>query len=464
MNWGSPDMWQKVYSLRNVIFFTIAIAFPLGCYAEDRDSLLLNDGDRISGVLLEITPNHVVLSTSHSGVVKVVRSSLVRLETSRTVSVLLASGERVIGRISFQEDGSVRIASSSLGNHTIALSQIVAIKPENKAADAGFATSLTGQEKQDPPPSAVALSSELLAGVRGTGADATSTSRAALHEAESVAGDKPIGQQPADEEDIRKLFLRQSSVLLLPGRYEVEGGIVYQRTRVDSAVFNTLYRGLSVPLSLRVGLADRWQGFVNLPLNYGYQQFSFGDDEASFHNAGVGDISAGLNYQLLHEGDGWSDLVASAGFSAPTGRSPYADNGVGVALGSGHWSSNMGLQFIKTEDPVAIFGGLNYTYQFARNGLGKRVKPGDYIGYNLGLSFAINDRVSVSGEFIGGVQGKTQQDGKLLAGTSREPMQFRTGMIYRASKDWYLAPTLTNSLNSDAPDVAIGVSTSHRFQ
>ena len=72
--------------------------------------------------------------------------------------------------------------------------------------------------------------------------------------------------------------------------------------------------------------------------------------------------------------------------------------------------------------------------------------------------------MSVSGEFLGGAQGETRQDGQLMVGTSREPMQLRMGMIYRAKKNWYLAPTLTHSLNSDAPDVIIGVSSSHSFQ
>jgi hypothetical protein len=43
-------------------------------------------------------------------------------------------------------------------------------------------------------------------------------------------------------------------------------------------------------------------------------------------------------------------------------------------------------------------------------------------------------------------------------------MQFRSGMIYRVAKDWYLAPTINYGLNRDAPDVTLGVSSSHRLE
>lgn len=450
-----------------LVAILIPFAFLLNItqtHALEKDLAILADGDRISGDLIEVTSKHVVLSTSHSGVVEIARTSVERLESTRPMAIMLTTGERIIGHIVSQENGKIRITSQSLGDQTIAMTQVATITPGVETANAGFKTSQPCPDKSSLSP-AVTLSAASLAGVRGTGTDSALTNRTATpQEAQPVGGEKSIGQRPDDDEDIRKLFLRQSSVLLSPGQFEVEAGLQYQRSRVDATVLNTLNRELSVPLGLRVGLADHWQGYANLPLVYGYQQFSFDGEARSFQHAGIGDVSAGLNYQLLREGDGWPDLIASAGFSAPTGRSPYVDDGVGVALGSGHWKSNIGLQFIKTEDPVAIFGGLNYTYQFERNGLGRRVKPGDAIGYNLGLSFAINDRVSVSGEFIGSAQGETQQDGKRLVGTSREPIQFRTEMIYRASKDWYLAPTLTHSLNSDAPDVTIGVSTSHRFQ
>jgi opacity protein-like surface antigen len=275
---------------------------------------------------------------------------------------------------------------------------------------------------------------------------------------------RSIGERPEDEADIRKLFLRQSSVLLPPGRAELEVGAQYQRSRNDSTVLNSLSRQALLTLGGRVGLAERWQGFFNLPLSYASQQFSFGQEESVTRRSGLGDVNAGVNYQLLREGSALPDVVALAGLSAPTGRSPYADGGSGVALGAGHWSANLGVQLIKTTDPVAIYGGIGLTQHFARNGLGRRIKPGNAFGYNLGLSFAINDTVSVSGEFVGSAQATTREDDVRMIGTSREPMQFRSGMIYRVAKDWYLAPTISYGLNRDAPDVTLGVSSSHRLK
>ena len=439
--------------VRFVFATTILFCAPHPVLAEQRVSITLAGGDRISGVIEKVAAGHMVLTTSHSGVVSIALSSVTSIDAPGILSVDLINGERLIGRVESWGAGGLRITSKTLGSHTVAIADVDTIKSIASEGESGRSRPFPVKHEQMAQLSAMPVAEASLGWIRGKGAE------------DSVSKDvKPIGQRPEDEDDIRKLFLRQSSVVLVPGQYEVEVGLQYHRTRVNSAVLNSLSRGLSIPLGARIGLAEHWQGFINVPLTYGNQQFSFGADESSFNHTGVGDVAAGVNYQLVKEGGGWPDIVASAGFSAPTGRSPYADEGVGVALGSGHWSANMGMQFVKTEDPVAIFGGINYTYQIARDNLGKRIKPGNAMGYNLGLSFAINDRVSVSGEFIGSVQAETREDGTRLVGTTREPMQFRTGLIYRVSKNWYLAPTVTYSLNTDAPDVVLGVSTSHRFQ
>lgn len=381
----------------------------------------------------------VVISTNYSGHIGVSLQSITNLETRDPLSITLTSGEQIIGHIDSFANGKIQISSATLGKHVIPVASIATINPVGQAGNNNLS---------DQSPDNLKLSQYR---GKGTGTDNTADTP------------KPIGR-PADEEDLRKLFVRQSSIVLAPGQYEVEVGLQYQRSRFNSTVLNSLSRSLTLPIGLRTGLAAGWQGYVNVPLTYGYQQYSFDTDESSLHRTGVGDITAGVNYQLVREGNGWPDLVATAGLSAPTGRSPYADDGSGVALGTGHWAANVGLQFVKTEDPVAIFGGVGYTHHFARNGLGKRMQPGGSFGYNLGLSFAINDRVSISGEFIGSAQRATREDGVRVVGTDSEPMQFRTGLIYRIDKAWYLAPTLTYKLNNDAPDVVLGVSSSHRFQ
>ena len=370
----------------------VSLVLAVPGQAQAGDVLLMRNGDRISGEVVEITPDHVLVATTHSGLLKVDKAALQQLTIN-----------------------------SDLLQRVVAVKETVADGAMNAVRGKGNQQS-THQELQR------------------------------------------IGEPPADEADIRKLFLRQSSVLLAPGRAELEVGVQYQRSRSESTVLNSLNRQASLTLGGRVGFAERWQGFFNLPLSYASQQFSFGQEESVTRGNGLGDINVGVNYQMMREGATLPDMVALASFNAPSGRSPYADGGSGVALGAGHWSANLGVQFIKTIDPVAIYGGVGVTQHLARDGLGQRIKPGNAFGYNLGLSFAINDTVSVSGEFVGSAQAATRGDGARMIGTSREPMQFRSGMIYRVAKDWYLAPTISYGLNRDAPDVTLGISSSHRLE
>jgi len=274
---------------------------------------------------------------------------------------------------------------------------------------------------------------------------------------------KPIGQKPEDQEDVRKLFLRQSSVLLKPGEAEAEVDFTYKR-KLDEVFGLMRYtvREFLIPLSLRCGLFERAEAFVSVPLEYAQKEVNYLGEVDRRDHTGIGDTSAGLKYLLFRETNRRPDIIVSLGFIAPSGPGPYKDAN-DVPIGSGHWAITPGIQFVKTYDPVVLFGGIDYTHQFARHGFGQEVQPGETISYNFGMGFAINQDVSVSTQLLGSFQSETRLHGKNVPGSSREPVAVRLALTNRWNKDLYVEPSVTFGIDTDHPDFALGIGLVYRF-
>lgn len=290
---------------------------------------------------------------------------------------------------------------------------------------------------------------------------------------------KPLGPKPEEAEDIRLIFLRQSSVLLKPGQIEAEAGVEYQRTSFKTlGVQRDLQRFLAFPLNLRAGIIHRLEGFLVIPAVYGYRDYAeYGTEdpetgepaepgrptlEATDDQFGLGDIAGGVSYQLVRESGHWPALIGSLRASAPTGSDPYGRE-PGVGLGSGHWTASGRLQFVRTMDPVAVFWSLDYTHAFEETYSGSEFQPGDLFTYSLGVGFAVNPQVSLSGQFLGGYRDDLEADGEEVDGSSQEPFSLRLGLTVRWLKDLYVEPSVAFGLNDDAPDATVGVALITRF-
>ena len=282
--------------------------------------------------------------------------------------------------------------------------------------------------------------------------------------ASSTSQPPTIGQEPEPADDIRKVFLRQATVLLSPGEVEVEAAFTYSHTQSVSSILNARFRQFQVPLSARVGLFDRAEGFISIPVAHLRQDLGFADSVSSRHESGIGDIVAGLSYELMQETAGGPDVVASLAFIAPTGSQP---DEAGLSLGAGHRAIHAGVQFIKTVDPVALFAGASYRHELnARYFLGDAVHdidPGGASGYNFGFGFAVNDNVSLSMQFLGSYQPDVKADDQQLFASSREPASLRYALTLRHSPSTYVEPSVAVGLNDDAPNFSIGMSFSHRL-
>ena len=408
-------------------------ARPTPAYA---DHLLLTYGDRVSGRIISVSKEVVRIETPASGIVDIQRRYVEQIATDEPRVVDLVSGERVVGQLATAEERIVIIRSSLLGDRRVPLDAIDAVQPR--------------ESSNDP---------QSLAQVQGRGAAANPPQ---VQQQTQQPG--AIGQRPEDVGDIRKIFLRQSTVLLRPGQLEAEAAFSYQHTQVVSNLVNARFRQFEIPFSIRAGLFGRGEGFLTVPAAYLRRDLGFAGSGDSNSEAGFGDVAVGLNYELAQETARGPDIIASISVGEPTGSKP---NEQGLSLGSGNWSATGGVQFIKTADPVALFWGVSYSHGFsARYFLGDAVHdvdPGETFSYNFGFGFAVNGDISLSTQVRASYQSDAKADGQKISASSREPASLRSALTYRYSKATYIEPSVAIGLNRDTPDFALGLSLTYRF-
>jgi len=124
---------------------------------------------------------------------------------------------------------------------------------------------------------------------------------------------------------------------------------------------------------------------------------------------GVGDIEASARYQINGGRNGWPIFIAGLKVKSDTGEGPFDiprdEFGVAtrLATGSGFWGVEPSVSFLYPSDPAVIFGNLSYFAHLARDIdqqegeiLIGRVDPGDAIGASIGFGFSLNPRFSFS--------------------------------------------------------------------
>jgi hypothetical protein len=236
-------------------------------------------------------------------------------------------------------------------------------------------------------------------------------------------------------------------------------------------------RTTAAALAIRYGLTDRMELELRAPYLWRDEAvrsrpLSQGADaDALFerNGAGFGDVELTLRRQLNTPGDGAPLMIGSLRVRAPTGSDAFgiprdSVSGMGTALptGSGFWGVESSVTTLIRSDPAAFFSSLSYLWNIDRN-QGRdfgRIDPGDVIGLDFGMGFAINDRLSFTAGYEHRVVMPTDVDrgstalhrqthlGSLLLGYS---LAFDSGRTMQL--------TLSAGLTEDAPDVQIGVRT-----
>ena len=253
---------------------------------------------------------------------------------------------------------------------------------------------------------------------------------------EETLGEEPESPDPQ--------FLRDQTILLDPGEYQIEWGIQYLQDSsdftlaqlVDSALViaeaRRRARVLLTPLEFRYGLSPVWQANVNIPWGFSSNEFAFFSTDEFGNAGGLGDVSVGLTGLLVEGKNQRADVLMIAAVTAPTGESSFGSTLAvpGSSLGEGFWAFTAGINFIRTYDPVVIFWGAGYRHRLQadfEDELGGilEVDPGAHAFYRLGVGFAINPQVTVGASFVGSYIAENSINGLRTAGGIREPIMLR---------------------------------------
>lgn len=269
-------------------------------------------------------------------------------------------------------------------------------------------------------------------------------------------GEAPVDRTPQ--------FLRSVSPLLSRGQWQFDYGLAYslQEGHFPAIEGGNLVRAdvrrrsLIVPLALRYGINRETQFFFNAPVGWADTELAtiLGDEDTSV--GGFGDLDFGITRLLCQDARcGWS-LVGTVRGTAPTGSrdSPLILDDTGI--GNGVWRAGGDMLMIQNLDPIILFYGGGYTYSFEREFAGVDVRLGHQFLYNMGIGFAVNERVTLSTAFLGSYISETNFNGISVANTDQEPIQIRmAATIARCQK--LVEPFVTFGLTDTAPSAQFGV-------
>lgn len=249
----------------------------------------------------------------------------------------------------------------------------------------------------------------------------------------------------------------------------------------------------------RYTLSDRLQVDLNAPFMYrntvyqsagtGFATTDYSDKKLTL-GPKLGDISAGVYYQLVKESPTNPDIVMNVRLKAPTGSDPYGIKveqvGSNTNLkvpkelpsGNGLWSASAGLSFVKTLDPAIVFANVSYFHNFRRHFsdissdanvvTSGEIELGDSIQYGLGTAFALNERMSLSMSYTQRFTAKsrTKADGgdwSTITGSDANAAMLNFGSTYATSDRQSVVVNIGAGLTPDAPNATVGVKLLNSF-
>lgn len=322
------------------------------------------------------------------------------------------------------------------------------------------------------------------------------------------AGGLPFGPRPAIQRqppEVAPLF-EQPGVLTPKGKTVLEPSLHISSTSSNrtavlgySAIPN-LFPGfvnvrevkrhsLLASLTARHGVSNRFE--VELKIPYVYRKDRIASASATedsgidrvFRTEGeeLGDIEVAALYQF-NEGGKIPYFVGNLRVKTRTGRDPFRvvtdcltrcvdrNSGTGLSLesptGSGFNAVEPGLTWFMSSDPIIYFGTFSYMHAFKRKDLRRTVlngeqevlgeiAPGAAFGANLGLGWALSDRISVSIGYDHVSIKEAKQNGTTVPGSVRLRLDtVMTGFSYRIDKSRTINLSLASGLSKDAPDLS----------
>jgi hypothetical protein len=287
-----------------------------------------------------------------------------------------------------------------------------------------------------------------------------------------------------------------TGVLLPKGKFVLEPGLEYSnssaiRTAIEGfTIVPALTIGafqisevnrdtLTARLTGRLGITNRLEADVSVPYLYRRDEtrsrpFGVGATEETLTRVtghDLGDIEAGLHYQLNQGRQGWPVLIANGRFKSVTGTGPFevpTDPVTGLQrelpTGSGFYSVQSSLTAIVPSDPVILFGNLGYSMNFERDTPLGDIDPGDSISGSAGMSLLLNDKLSLSMSYNHDMVLQTDLNGSRLPGsTILQIGSLNLGSSYKLYDNMSLNFIVSVGVTENAPDIRLLVKTPISF-
>jgi len=189
-------------------------------------------------------------------------------------------------------------------------------------------------------------------------------------------------------------------------------------------------------------------------------ELNFDGFDLTKNAGGIGDVRSGMTF-LLHQGQGEGpDVTATLAFSAPTGIDSFVASPTLLSqpsLGDGFWTMSGDVLFIHHIDPLVFFYGFGTRQGFERNFFGVNVAPGQQYSYNFGLGFAVNERVTLSGSFLGAYISEFHAGGRRVQGSIQEPMSLRFSATMARKNKRLIQPFVDIGMTDDAAAATFGL-------
>ncbi len=391
------------------------------------DTVHLKNGDSLSGRLISYEGDVCVFSTPYAMGLTIRTADIGSLQTDHPYEVQFKNGDRASGHLVSESARVTRLSSEILGEVELKLADIAVLQRnfiEQREAAVGRDHIEYG-ERADPP--------------------------------------------PLD-------FLVGSTVLLGPGEYELDMGLVYKQSRRQHNLFDVGYfqkssysaRVLQFEPTLRAGLFDRLEAHLTVPFSYTSVEDVSSNEYVSTTSAwDLADIGMGIQYQWLDETAAYPALSFTFDIGAPTGRKRYNDAANRwkdpLNNGSGHWSLAPGIAWVRRTDPAILFGGLSYQHFFQNTIDGYTVKPGWALRSYLGAGFALNEKLSIGARFSYSYTANLRAGGRTIKGTDIDPADLAFNVSYRLHEDWVISPQVMLGLNDDAGPASMSLNLKRKF-
>ena len=478
---------------KRFLLVAVGVGVVLGApssFAADQGTLsvVLRDGEHVRGELLSLNNRDTNMRDGSAHTLSFRTDSIVKLDSRVAYAVETEAGERLNGKISIRNERHgkvVYVATAEL--RRVPLSSVVSIgpvmvpkaqiQPQSDVAPEQRPKQVASTATDESSSASGKASAEVSGGTDNKDGRTAQRERQQRkrqqrerQQRQKDSKDKKdpkVGNAVADEEDAHSLFLRQVSVLFGRRQLEISMGFSYLYNRWYDPAQNrlTYSRDGQASLALSFGIASFLQATIAAPLVLNQEhtyRYTDSHEEGSM-SVRLGNVTGGINMQLLRAARFWPDVMLSAGVSLPieSTSAKSVDQ-----TGRVHWSSracDLAVTMVKTSDPVSLVVGASYGHVFDQTIGGQLTQPGDFWGYMLGLGFAVNTKISLLTDFHGGWQAPSRLAGKRIVDSESEPMTMTTGLIYAISKSWYVSPAVTFPLNTDATTVMLALSISHRL-